>query len=248
LSTNEIKEFLEKRLMLFYPEDYLPRFVSTIQDIFENRFLLRNLPCNNQVLNYLLTIIVKSVDEGKRFRTLPTLKVIKAIVKNKSQETELERGVVKQLFHLYKKYIFAENEEVQWCVSIFIKDQVLDDEDVEWLISNYDNSSHIINRLLRYPIRNELITAWAKKAYRQNKLEDRKSEVVAILIENDIPSFVKNIDRKAILWSIYYAKVPDEIKLKLLKRYASVKNVDAALDISLRLGYPSVIEYMIKQL
>lgn len=234
--------------MLFYPEDYLPHFVSIVQDIYEHRFLLRNLSRDDYVLNYLLPIIIKAVDEGKRFKTLPTLKVIKAIVKNNPQRTELERGVIKQLFHLYKKYIFAENDEIQWCVSTFVKNQVLDDEDVEWLISHYNDSFHIVNRLLRYPLKNVLITAWAKKIYRQRELEDRESEVVALLIDNDIPSFVKKIDKRAILWAIYYAKTTDDIKLKLLKRYASIDNVDAVLDISLRLGYPSVIEYMLKQI
>lgn len=243
MENKELQQLLEKHLMLFSPEKYLPRYIQTASDIFENRALLRKLPCNRYTLNHLLGIIVETVEGGRRFRTLDCLKVIRDVVRSKPVELELDSDTLARLFYLYKRFVFHSNEDVQWCVSIFIKSQLLDDDSIHWLISNYRKSNHVVNRLLRYPAGRPLIVKWAADVYKRGELRHRKSEVIGLLITDHIPSFVREDNNTSIIWAIYYARTSDEIKQQLLMKYFSFESLDAILEVCIRLHYPRVIEF-----
>jgi hypothetical protein len=146
------------------------------------------------------------------------LKVLRAIIKNKDNG-KLSSSTITKLFNLYQHYIFDEREEVQWCVSSLLKDKQLLDSEIQWFIGNYDKSVHLINRLLRYPIQNELIRKWALRAYTNKKLTERRSELIALLIEDDIPDAARGEKNEVLLWSVYYAKIEKQKKSVLLSKY-----------------------------
>jgi len=243
-----MQELLEKHLMLFAPETYLPRYIRTARDIYQNRTLLRQLPSNQHTLNYLLDIIIKTVQEGIRFRTLDCLKVVKELVKGRPPELVLPSDTVDKLFSLYQEFVFHRNEEVQWCVSWFIKSVVLSDDSVEWLISNYRRSEHLVNRLLDYPTRHPRIVEWAEDIWRSGELRNRKSQVIGLLISDEIPAYVNERDNTSLIWAIYYARVPAETKQKLLTEHYSPESIDAFLEVCRRLEYPSVIKSALDRL
>uniref|UniRef100_UPI001375E62D hypothetical protein n=1 Tax=Candidatus Oscillochloris fontis TaxID=2496868 RepID=UPI001375E62D len=105
--------------------------------------------------------------------------------------------------------------------------------------------SHIVNRLLRYPVQHPLVYSWVKEAYLANILPERMSEIVALLISTSIPDFVDTSNHKMITWAIYYSRTPQETKEALLKDHLYQDAVTDILDISGRLGLPSVIEALI---
>ena len=248
MANQEKIDVIEKELMIFYPNTYVPKFIFSTRDIFENRFILKQIKFDNNALNYLLDLLIKDINEKRRFRKADCLKVIKSIMKSKNIEKNVESRVIKKLFYLYKKFIFDGNEEVQWTVSIFIKNQILEDRDIFWLIKNYKRSAHIINRLLLYPQNNNLIFEWAKKIYLNGELEDRVSEVMGVLLKDEFPSFIDVTDSKKIMWAIYYSKSLNITKESLIKKYFSLECLDTAIDVSKRLGYVSVIEFILNEL
>ena len=237
--------------MPFYPDRYLPRFVSTVRDIYEHRSLLKLLPCTNYVLRHLLSLIVKAVREGRRFRAFDSLKVLRAIIKNndeQDEQVELEEDIVRDLFFLYQTYVFSQNEDIQWCVSRILKDQVLDDTAVEWLISHYTESNHIVNRLLRYPLKHDLIVRWATEMYRTEQLEERTSEIIALMITDAVPTILRTEDTATILWAIYASRATEADKERLLLEHASVNDLDDVLDIAFKLQSPVLLEHLLDSL
>lgn len=247
MSIEELKQKTETYLTEFYPERYVPKIIYSTQDIYKYKSLLKGINYNDFILGYLTDIILNDIAKKRRFRKYDCLKVIRAIVKSKGSNEIISKEVIFKLFKIYKEFINSENEEIQWCVSAIVKNSILSNEDIKWLVSHYHDSFHIINRLLRYPEKNSEVTAWAKHVYLNNEVSERISEIIGLLIDEDVPSFVVNRGNE-IIWAIYYSVSPDKVKKNLLCKYLTLDTIEAALEVSSRLNYPSVVKYIYKEL
>jgi hypothetical protein len=171
------------------------------------------------------------------------LKVIRAILRNNPLDKNLDDQIILKLFFLFKNYIFHKNEETQACANNLLRFQCLDDESIKWLISNWEKSDHIQNRLLRYPKQNPIIFDWAKKIYQEGLLRERVSEVVGLLINDSVPYYVKE-NNDTLIWAIYYARVPNEVKERLLIERFSMEYLNSLWKVAVRLRSSLVIDYM----
>jgi len=267
------KKYLEQLLITFAPDkciSYIHENILQTNDIAENRFPLIEIPYKTEWFNYLLDIIINAINEGKRFRKVEVLKVIKKIVTNQIYIYELtgnltiEETTTNKLFYIYQAF-FNGSKRLQECISVLLKSQELNEEQINWIIIYYKNSEYAINRLLKYPGKSKALSAWAKDVYinellkfrQENKsfidwcigygeisLLKRESEVIAILIDEDIPSFIDKRDTDTIIWAIYYAQIPDSTKQILLKKYYKPDGFEAALKVSKRLKYYSVLKFI----
>jgi hypothetical protein len=232
---------------LLLPEKHLPEYIKDVKDIYDNRTLLKRMAVSEYSLNYLLDILIPAVEGNVRFRRLDCLKVIKTILRNNPFGLELSDHTTNRLFYLYRIFISHKNDEVRRCVNDFVRSRCLDDASIEWLVSHWDQSEHSTNRLLRYPQSHPRITEWAKNIYQQGQLRDRRSEVIALLIDDSVPSYVSE-SRNTIIWAIYRARVTDETKQKLLIQYVSHENLGAMWQVATRLGYSDVVDFMRKKI
>lgn len=91
---------------------------------------------------------------------------------------------------------------------------------IKWLLENYQNSNHVLNRLLRYPKTNKAISEWAETQYKKKLISKRNSELLGILIDSNIPDFVNITDKKTLLWGIIIRRLK-----KRLFQVVSVVNV-----------------------
>ena len=228
---------------LLLPEEFLPQCVRSTKDIYDNRSALKRLLLDDYTINYLLEIILAAVDSGRRLRVLECLKVIRAILRNNPFAMELDSQTVSKLFSLFKTFVFHPSEDVRGCANSLVLMQRLNAEEVAWLVANWDRSDHILNRLLRYPVKHSLISAWAKEEYLQGELWRRRSELIGLVIEDSIPSFVSE-EEDTIVWALYYARIPDEDKRRLLMERFSLQALHCLCEVSVRLRYRDVIESM----
>jgi hypothetical protein len=228
------------------PEQSLPRYIHSTKDIYEHRSLLKQLLLNEYTLNYLLDIVIASVKNKTRIRTLDCLRVIRAVLRNNSFGLKISNETISKLFFLHQTFIFHKNEQVCACANVLVKSQRLDDESIAWVISNWEKSDHLKNRLLRYPENHPLINQWATEIYQSGKMQDRKSEIIGILISENIPAFVSE-SRSSLIWAIYYSKVPNEIKQKLLIENFSMESIESLWEVAIRLKFSKVIEFMQKK-
>jgi hypothetical protein len=228
---------------LLLPEHSLPLRIQSAKDIYEYRNLLKQLLLSESTINYLMDIIIEAINNKSRFRTLDCLKVLRTILRNNPFETELSESTIKKIFFLHQTFILHKNEEVRACANSLVISRCLDDESVSWIIANWEKSDHLLNRLLRYPAKNSLIGKWATEIYHSEKLKDRISEVIAILIDETVPSYI-NENKNTIVWSIYYARIPDSTKQRLLMENFSKESADSLWKIATRLKYPDVVQFM----
>ncbi|MGG6312404.1 hypothetical protein [Paenibacillus macerans] len=173
------------------------------------------------------------------------LKILKKMNKSRRPDEPYNKELLRNLFFLYQQFIFLGNEEVQWAVSTYIKDHLLDEEHINWLIDNYLESEHIVNRLLRYPVKNGQVTDWAHDVLMSGKLRSRISEIVGFLIDEKVPDFVKE-DNTTIMWAIYYSKCSKAKKRKLLLKHLDYENYLMALEVANRLDIGEVSYELLK--
>lgn len=245
-------QFLELELFKLRPSEYIKQYVTSMRDVYEKRAMLKECYLDFDSFDYLLSIFVDlAKGESKFTRRLDCFKVLKYAVKYNFTGQQFPNRIKDKIFYLYKKYIFSENEDIAWCLSVMLKDQVLENDQIEWLIENCSKDENILNRVLRYPKVNELIEDWANTVVDAGEdageFEGRRSEVYGILIKDTMPEKLKCKDSKALVWGIYYSKNSDEVKQNLLIEFADRSNLGSVAEICHRLNYPKVIVSLINK-
>lgn len=237
---NQHIETLEYEVFKFYPQQYIKDFIQIPNDIVFHKHLLKSTSLDDSSIEFLVDLVVDKLKENRRFQRVASLKVLKQIIKNRDPEEYFHKSLTSKLFYLYKRFILSGSDEIQWAVSVFIKDQVLDGNDVLWLIDNYKKSDHLINRLLRYPVIDPQIINWAENVYKNGELLNRQSEVISILIsDNVVPDYV-SVSSSTLMWAIFYSKCDERKKEELMLNHLDFKDYNAALKVAERLNIPSL--------
>lgn len=244
ISEKLTKDEVEKLLLPFYPEKLLPKYVLTPQEIASNKSILKQIPCSDFSLSYIADIILWAVNNKKRFRQEDCLKVLRSISKNNLPNQRLNQNTISKLFQIYQHFIFSQNENIQWYVSVLIKDRELTNQNIHWLIENHTKSNHIVNRLLSYPTTHVEIVKWAELIYIKKQIPNRQSQILALLIQQDLPDIVVDKYSNEILWAIYFSKMPKKEKENLLIKYTTSTTIKTTLDIGLKISSPKVIEHI----
>lgn len=243
---SNIQEELKKHLLLFEPECYLSSYVKNVRDIYNNKSFLKKLPCTDTVVNKISNLIVSAIEINKRFRQLDCLKILRAIIKDR-HEQKLSQETVSLLFAIYKHYIFDHREEVQWCVSALLRGRKLKDSELSWIIKNYKQSDHLVNRLLRYPADNPSVFNWASELYNKGGIKGRNSELLGLLIRNGLPNNIKKETKETIIWAVFYSRASTNIKIDILEANYSEKNLKSFIEVCMRLRLPLAIKNVLKK-
>jgi hypothetical protein len=232
---------IKRHLIAFEPEAVLPSLASDIGAVYVNRAFIRMAPCTDYVIGHLARVILAATEQGKRFRKYECLRNIRQIIRGHPCLSALSSETVELLFRLYQHYIYSDKEEIQWCVSTYLKDRMLAVHQVLWLTENAASSVHLLNRLLRYPVRDAAIARWAQASLAADQFSDRKAELLALLIEDELPACAAGVPAETVLWAIYYARLPVEEKSRLLRSIMTKEAAESALTIAMRLGLPEVV-------
>jgi hypothetical protein len=158
----------------------------------------------------------------------------------------LPAATVKVLFEIYQQLILKSREEVQWCLSRFVKDQVLDDEDVTWLVDNWFRSVHLVNRLLKYPVPNDLITEWARLRFNAGDLPDRRSELIALLLSDEDISLFHTEEGEVLGWAILQSHLSRTVKIRHLSALANQVSAGGLVTFAVRLNAPVILREALK--
>lgn len=241
---------LDSYKLIFYPDDSIKESVKDCRDIYQQRYLLRMIKYTNTSFEYLVDIILDATRSGRKFRVLENLTVLRRILYARNTIV-VEKNIIDKLFMLFQHYVFSSRREVTDQANNLIRNQILENEHVSWLLAHYNESPHILNRLLRYPERNEQITTWAKDIYEQRELPGREAEIIALLITDTLPGIYKDEDIATILWAIYYSRNSVETKSALLLEVINKDNVETYIEdvfkITSRIHACGLMEELLKR-
>ncbi|MGA2091984.1 MAG: hypothetical protein ABSH16_01060 [Sedimentisphaerales bacterium] len=251
-SQKDVLKYLENELLKITPSVKIAEYVNNIDDVYEKRAILKECRWDYESFDYLLSIFTDTVTNRQRFRKkADCFNIIRLAVKRNFNGCQFPENILDKLFYLFKEFILMVppvNSDIVNCLSVALKDQVLKDNNVIWLVQNAAKDETILNRLLRYPTRNKIIEEWAIQSVDSSVIEGRESELYGILIKDKIPNILKEKDRKHLAWGVYYSKVANDIKEKLLLELAGEKNYRSICEISYRLNLPNVPRRMVEQI
>jgi len=246
LTPEHRRQLLEYTLLLFDTADRLPMLISNAHDIYEHRHILKQLSFSEAATAYLAKIVRVALENGQRFRLFDTLKVLRTLVVA-SGGVALPGAVVRDLFAIYRTLILRSREEIQWCLSRLIKDQILEDGELVWLLEYWPESVHVANRLLRYPTRHDLVERWAKERYDAGDLVDRQSEIIALLFPVVGLNAFSSENPETLARAVMYARIPTQQKIAWLLLLVPVLSPQTIADFALRLNAPELIRTALEQ-
>lgn len=199
--------------------------------LFDEKFIVR-----------ILKIIQPLVDNNKRFRRKWCIKLIKSHLKKRPPKFKLKQTTVNSLFIFYKSQILKVPNELANDLSVILKDIELSDDNIKWLIDNAANSKYILNRILRYPKKSELISTWANYCLKNNLYVDRYSEIIGYALDANEDLELNQSDQNQFVWGIYYSRLGNETKEKMLTNLLSHETADSIIEISERLKLFKLLE------
>lgn len=222
---------------------YLQNFPDKIPDevfcdydtVLKHRQLIKYSNPDKKILNHLLDIVIDKIKNNKRFQRITFIKLIHSQCDNRI----IDNKITEKLFFVFKSLINEVNDQIAWKLSVTIKDIELEQENINWLIANYEDSEHIQNRLLRYPNPNKGISAWAEERLKKRDMQERESELIGLKLNFDMNYNFE--DKSKLIWGVHYAKISSNDKKKLLLRHMVQDNFEEFLKICEKNDFNDII-------
>ena len=251
-SQQVILEYLDLELLKIAPATRIVEYIANVDDIYRRRAILKECRWDFESFDYLLSIFARTMEAHLRFlKQADCFKVIRVAIRRAFVGCRFPKPIVDKLFYLYAECVrlnTAVNSDIVDWLSVALKDQVLDRRQVDWLIENVAQDETILNRLLRYPTRDEAIEKWALASMGSDTVEGRESELYGLLINDNIPEALKGKDKDQLAWGIYYSRNDRETKERLLLEIVGKSNYRSVCGIANRLNLPNVVRKTIEKI
>jgi hypothetical protein len=185
-----------------YPKGDL---ILSYSDFLKVRDYLSYYQFNPDIFDNLINLANDIWNTEKRISRLSLLQKIKQYLhhdttrdyysRNTKPNFQLNVETRKLLFNLFRKTFEEKNyishkqldEARKICNNVLINLELTPIEE-EWLCSNIFVSELILNRVLRYPIKSEVISNWAKSNFQNDILRSRRAELLSWIIDQE-PTF-----------------------------------------------------------
>jgi hypothetical protein len=207
---------IEKSIALIKKPVAPDNFVTSYSDFLLHRESLPFYQFNPHVLESLLDITLEKWHGTERISRMSLLETIKRYAtdisyRNYYNESNLllaatELRIRKKLFVLFR-YTFEETTflskrqlpQAQKLANSLLLNIAFGEKEEEWLCANYKKSDIILNRLLRYPAKSKIISAWAEKNFHTDALRNRRAELLGWLLDQNPDYQLDDV----ILWDDY---------------------------------------------
>jgi hypothetical protein len=236
-------ERVELALMVFEPAEFFPKYLRTVDDVAEHRHLLEMCDYDDFAIEYLINLVLTKASDSREPNLIHALRLIQWILGNGSvNDPPPPVNIVDRLFDLYRHFVFSPHNDIRWCVSAILRGKPLQKDQIRWLIAHHEESGHLVNRLLRYPVFDPLVADWARDMLRTHQFEDRASELLGRLISQTLPPEAEQFPTETLMWAVYYSSAAHSIKQDLLQQYASNEAIRDLIIISIRLQMPTLLK------
>ena len=230
----------------------LPQDVSIIQQrihslddiiLYKNYLKYREIGLQNY--KYLLQVMLNNSKKVLVKKDGQVLGILRCILRN-NLNLIFDEETSHLSFKIFQKYIFHKSDEITTLVNRVLLNVFLSTDELNWLLVNGSKSSHILNRILRYPQYSEILSQWAHNNFYENELIVRKSELLGLIIYNSVPENLK-YSTNELIWGIYYSRASIDVKKELLYKTYKSEVIKDFLTVCIRLRYYDIIERVLRE-
>lgn len=229
---------LENSYFKHFPSHIPDEIFQDYKTILEYKDLIKYAKPDKRILNHLLDTVIDKIKNHQRFQKITFIKLIRKQCYN----TIIESTTSDKLFFVFQSLINEVNKEIAWTLSVTIRDIELSQENIDWLIVNYEISEHLQNRLLRYPKPNKAITTWSAQRLKEKDLDNRLSELIGLRLNFDTSFTFK--DKTSLIWGIHYSKLSDITKKELLLLHLKADNFEELIKICEKNNFTDLISHL----
>lgn len=241
-------EKLERARMVFVPNKFIRKFITNTRDLVKEKLLLQSMAFDPESVHYLTRLIIDDLESNMKFQRIQCIQIFLRILKKRISSEPFSKIQMTSLFSLYKHVNGFGNDELKHAFTEAISGQELQTDDIEWLVEQSEHDKILVDLLLSYPVKNNLITSWALNMFAENKLQNRMAEVIGLLIEDDLPELIDPIstENEIIMWAIYHSHCSRNKKRKLILKYMNYENYLPALEVASKLGIGKISNELLK--
>ncbi len=232
------------RIQRPYPPDDL---IASYKDFLKVRDFLPYYQFNLNVLESLIDLACTTWNSTKRINRISLLIAIKRYLSNageiptssfnKRKPIPLSKDTCLKLFTLFQ-YCFEppgllsekQLEEAKAIANLVIMGLSTDPKGEKWLCEHVDTSELILNRVLRYPIKSKVISAWARQAAHSNNYRSRRAELTSWIIDEQ-PDYI--IDRQMLIDDFEFLNAVDK---KAIEKYETAVATNRLIESALSLN------------
>ena len=173
-----------------YPPD---DFISSYNDFLKHRDFLHFYQFNPNVFWSLIELIDKLWRSEKRINRYSLLSVSKRYLNKHPDKESILNQNSGLLFRLFQSLIIDKDIElskpsfnkIKYPLNSMLLGVKLQDTEIEILCKNTHKSPIILNRVLRYPFPNKIISKWARENYETEFAVERRAEIASWLLDED---------------------------------------------------------------
>jgi hypothetical protein len=212
-----------------YPYDNL---ITCYKDFLKVRDFLPYFKFNPKVFQSLVDLTSELWSTNQRINRISLLESLKKYIRNRDKERtnssrDLSVDTKTKIFLLFKgcfetpEYLSINqlNDAKNLCNFLLINLDLRVEEE-KWLCENTGLSENVLNRVLRYPIKSEVIINWVKAIYNIDIYRIRRSELASWIISED-PNF--EIDKNTLIADFGYFNISD---IKAIQEYENKVSVN----------------------
>ena len=216
-----LKKIIAKIENLYPPDD----LIQSYSDFKKYRDVLHHYQYNEKVF-YSLVRVTQDVWHSKKRVSRPSLITVMRNYRKKAREVSTPPTEISSyLFEIFKDVIHKgvlnhlSADTVHACiryVNYLLAGVVLRPREVQWLVDHVDFSYNILNRVLRYPIKSDKITAWCRSSYHIDRYRHRRAELTGWILDEESDY---TIDPAVIQKDFEYEMIEIEEKLDYYERW-----------------------------
>lgn len=179
------------------PDDNLIRSYS---DFLKLRTILSAYKFNKNTYSNLVRLTVELWQSGQSISRPSLLAAISSYGGNNHKDNQVDFETGRRLYFLFHEtnindllsYSQDTIARMRGCTNKALKGIHLTKMEISELIKNVDRSIHILNRILRYPMRDSIITEWVRNIFLNDHYRERRPELIAWILDEDEEYTINN--------------------------------------------------------
>ena len=200
------------RIENIYPDDNI---IITYKDFLKHRDSLHLYQYNRDVFCSLIDITYSLWDSDKRISRKSLLQVTKRYFMKSITRDGIPHKTATQIFELFRQIVVYENlklrretvEDLKKTINSMLIGIKLNETQLKWLCEHANHSPFILNRILRYNYKSNVITNLAKHNFEKDIARDRRSEITSWIIDKN-PAFA--IDKETFKFDFEFQNAFDK--------------------------------------
>ncbi len=201
------KDALHREIIKINPKVPSPDIIQNYKDVTKTKGYLRYYNFHPLVFESLFNIAYQKFFSEERYDKKYLFDIVRIHYKKRPKSYVHSQELFDNIILLFKGTMLSDNPAAKMCARSLVRNIPLPEEFLEWLMKHFSVSEEIATTLLRYPFEHPLIYKWVNQNFEDENLRSRRSELIALKLNQD-PAF--KVSANTIIADLEYY-IQDEI-------------------------------------